>query len=332
MTSAPFAAGDARHPEVSEVSAYAEGILPPEQAAEVRTHLTECTLCEDVLTSLQEIRAALGSLPAPTRMPEDVASRIDAALAAEALLHASEVSRETSDSPAQRPAVTAEDDSPDASEEPADTPSPDTSPRPAVPPQPSGVVAGNRRARRRLVSRETRRAPDRPPRRRDTQGPGARRSRRRPLVLGAAGLAALSLIGGVVAQVLGSTTNETGNDTTAMKQAAQAGQLRERALDLLAQQTSASRSPQAEQAPETHAPFRTEEAPSVPHCVRKGIDRKEPPLAVDEQTFRGTRSYIVVMPHASDPMRVDAYAVDASCTTRKGSAGAVLATGTYLRD
>jgi hypothetical protein len=81
-------AGTDEHPEVSEISALAEGILPPERSADLRGHLAVCVLCADVRDSLTEIRGLLGTLPGPLRMPEDVANRIDAALAAEALINA----------------------------------------------------------------------------------------------------------------------------------------------------------------------------------------------------------------------------------------------------
>ncbi|CAM5719671.1 hypothetical protein SANTM175S_06579 [Streptomyces antimycoticus] len=76
------------HPEVAEISALTEGLLSPSRAVDVRTHLASCVLCADVSTSLEEIRSLLGTLPGPVRMPADIAGRIDAALAAEALLDA----------------------------------------------------------------------------------------------------------------------------------------------------------------------------------------------------------------------------------------------------
>lgn len=64
----------------------------------MRRHLDECELCADVHASLEEIRGLLGTMPGPPRMPDDVASRIDAALAAEALLNAT--APDTVDAPA----------------------------------------------------------------------------------------------------------------------------------------------------------------------------------------------------------------------------------------
>ncbi|WP_431958959.1 hypothetical protein [Actinacidiphila sp. bgisy160] len=89
--------GTDEHPEVAEISALTEGILPPERSADVRGHIDGCALCADVRASLDGIRGLLGTLPGPPRMPADIAGRIDAALAAEALLASSgaDVSRET---------------------------------------------------------------------------------------------------------------------------------------------------------------------------------------------------------------------------------------------
>lgn len=90
MTSMTDATGDAGHPDVAEISDLAEGLLAPARSGEVRSHLDSCALCADVRSSLEEIRGLLGTLPGPSRMPADVAGRIDAALAAEALLETME--------------------------------------------------------------------------------------------------------------------------------------------------------------------------------------------------------------------------------------------------
>ena len=88
----------AGHPDVAEISDLTEGLLPPSRTTDVRRHLDECELCADVHASLEEIRGLLGTMPGPPRMPDDVASRIDAALAAEALLNAT--APDTMDAPA----------------------------------------------------------------------------------------------------------------------------------------------------------------------------------------------------------------------------------------
>ncbi|MFE1032220.1 anti-sigma factor family protein [Streptomyces sp. NPDC058807] len=97
------------HPDVAEISDLAEGLLPPSRNTDVQRHLETCELCTDVYTSLEEIQGLLGTLPGPERMPDDVAARIDGALAAEAPLSATatddgaRVSRETP-APTNRPA------------------------------------------------------------------------------------------------------------------------------------------------------------------------------------------------------------------------------------
>ncbi|MGW3203763.1 anti-sigma factor family protein [Streptomyces sp. NPDC001135] len=106
MTSTTDTAG---HPDVEEISDLTEGLLPPDRSSAIRQHLDSCELCADVHASLDEIRGLLGSVSEAVRMPADVAGRIDATLAAEALLSASEddtsglVSRETPGT-ASRPA------------------------------------------------------------------------------------------------------------------------------------------------------------------------------------------------------------------------------------
>ncbi|MFH8533750.1 anti-sigma factor family protein [Streptomyces tendae] len=94
------------HPDVAEIADLAEGLLPTTRTTEVRQHLEGCELCADVFASLTEIQGLLGTLPAPAPMPDDVAARIDAALAAEpplGIADGTRVSRETS-APADRPA------------------------------------------------------------------------------------------------------------------------------------------------------------------------------------------------------------------------------------
>ena len=61
------------------------GLLSPSRAADIERHLEDCELCADVRESLEEIQGLLGSVPVPSRMPDDVAERIDAALAHDAL-------------------------------------------------------------------------------------------------------------------------------------------------------------------------------------------------------------------------------------------------------
>ncbi|WP_327670981.1 MULTISPECIES: hypothetical protein [unclassified Streptomyces] len=93
----------AEHPEITEISELAEGLLPPTRTTDVQQHLDGCALCADVLASLEEIRGTLGAVSDPPRMPEEIASRIDAALAFEGGREPGPVSRETS-AAADRPA------------------------------------------------------------------------------------------------------------------------------------------------------------------------------------------------------------------------------------
>ncbi|MFE3288654.1 hypothetical protein ACFXJJ_36875, partial [Streptomyces sp. NPDC059233] len=131
--------GTIRHPDVSEISDLTEGLLSPSRTAEIRSHLGDCSLCADVRASLDEIRSLLGTLPGPARMPADIAGRIDAALAAEALLDA------TRDKDSRRPAPRPH------------TPAPtDVSRETSAPHRPTGhptgpTGPGRRRARRRIA-------------------------------------------------------------------------------------------------------------------------------------------------------------------------------------
>jgi hypothetical protein len=70
-------------------------------------------------------------------------------------------------------------------------------------------------------------------------------------------------------------------------------------------------------------------ASDAPSCVLKATHRSETPLAVGADRFRGTASYLVVLPHPADSGQVDAYVVDASCSADRP--GTVLFQSTYPR-
>ncbi|MEZ0064155.1 hypothetical protein ABIA32_000133 [Streptacidiphilus sp. MAP12-20] len=69
------------HPEVELISEHLEGLLSDEQSAELAAHLRDCPDCRETHDALIELRDLLGAEPDPGPMPDDVAARIDAALA-----------------------------------------------------------------------------------------------------------------------------------------------------------------------------------------------------------------------------------------------------------
>ncbi|WP_042384633.1 zf-HC2 domain-containing protein [Streptacidiphilus melanogenes] len=71
------------HPDVELLAEHAEELLPAEQSAELTAHLASCAECRETYDALVELTSLLGAEPTPGPMPEDVAARIDAALAAE---------------------------------------------------------------------------------------------------------------------------------------------------------------------------------------------------------------------------------------------------------
>ncbi|MGW7050213.1 hypothetical protein [Streptomyces sp. NPDC054887] len=290
-------AGTAQHPDVSEISDLAEGLLPPARTADVRRHIEACALCSDVQDSLDEIRGLLGTLPGPHRMPADIAGRIDAALAAEALLdattpEAAHVSRETTPAP------------PPADPAPADRP------------------AGHPRA---------------------ATGPGRGgkgKRRRRGAVLGAVfGTAALGIGVLFMQSVESPDSKESFADrgTSAAKKADptfSAAALEDRVQGLVAKQPM-SRQKTPEDAPsmgiESHTPLRGTDVP-VPPCVQEGTGRETVPLAAEEGRYDGKRAFLLVLPHATDVTRVQAYVVDAACDGATAPAkGEILLTRDYPR-
>ncbi|MER5788961.1 anti-sigma factor [Streptomyces sp. NPDC001980] len=282
------------HPDVAEISDLTEGLLPPARTEEVRQHLDGCELCTDVHASLEEIRGLLGDLPDPPRMPADVAGRIDAALAAEALLDATapvaHVSRETSpremsssgDRPAGRPSASA---------------------------GPGRKDRGRDRGRRRrtavlgavftaavlgagsffLQS---------------LGGDGTTTAQSKPT--DSAGAFSKNTLQGQVKDLLGTKTNtQRGSQKPFNVESQDTGQ------------PSSTQSPRIKLQPTTQ----------VPVCVRQGISQTDLALGAKKGTYEGKDAYLVVLPDASDASKVTAYVVDASCDS-KGSAspGKVLLT------
>ncbi|MET7763491.1 hypothetical protein ABZS71_16225 [Streptomyces sp. NPDC005393] len=319
--------GTDEHPEVAEISALTEGLLSPSRTVDVRTHLASCVLCDDVRTSLDEIRSTLGTLPGPVRMPADIAGRIDAALAAEALLDATApegaaaVSRETPDpvapeSVSRETAHAASAASPDGPADAAETKPPVTADRPAG--RPRAATGPGRGAR-----------------------PGTRSSRARrwpKVLLGTACAAAVIGIGTFVIQE-GSSGDGSGSHpqahatrSSSTKATLSAGTLKDRVHELLTDRKptpTPSRGVTAQDTPDV--PLRAED-PKVPACVQDGTGRSGPALAAQPDTYEGKRAYIVVLPHPSDSSLVDAFVIDASCvSTPSSSAGDLLMTRTYPR-
>lgn len=275
MTSSTDTAG---HPDVAEISDLTEGLLPDSRTADVRRHLDECELCADVHASLEEIRGLLGTLPGPPRMPADVAGRIDAALAAEALLQATAPDAVNAPAPVESAHVSRE-----------------TSP---TADRPTGHA------------RSTTTGPGRKER--------PRSSRRRTAVLGAVFTVAALGFGSVLlaSQDDGKPSGtghvsaaDTFSDSTLEKQVS--GLL---TADRSA--TGDSRSPQnsmgVKSAPNGNEPF-IDKQPVVPPCVQKGIATNDAALATKNGVYKGMEALLVVLRDPSDSTRVTAYIMDASC-------------------
>ena len=327
MTSTPFTSGARSiegHPDVAEISALNEDLLAPDRASELRAHLAACQLCAEVQDSLEEIRGSLGSLPAASPMPEDIAARIDATLASEAML-----------APSHGAAVPRETEVYDASDPYA---------------KPVREAPSHRRSG--AVSRETsgtRRSADRPAGRPTGggSGPGRHRPARRvrrwrsAILAGAGAVVALGLTSLVMQSMNGASSPSAGSGET--NQSAQAGSALEKHVHgLLAKHGSEKSSQGADDSPS--GDFKTKEggentplagdSRSVPSCVRAGIGRTGTPLAIDQHApYKGSTAYLVVLPNQDDSKRVDAYVVDPSCVRDEGSGpGKVLARHTYTRN
>ncbi|GGU42154.1 anti-sigma factor family protein [Streptomyces violascens] len=312
--------GTTQHPDVSEISELTEGLLSPSRTADVRRHLEDCALCADVRASLEEIRDLLGTLPGPQRMPADVAGRIDAALAAEALLNATapdEPARETTH--VSRETAT-------AATEPARQATPVSAGAGLAS---AGRPAGHGRA---------------------ATGPGrAAKARRRRAVVLSAVLGAAAIGAGIffVQNSQSPTSPSRADHTTSGTPVPggtvySSGMLEGRVQSLVAAQhgQTAQNAPSAKIAPSTkNAPSdenssdSVRSAVSVPACVQAATGQtSQAPLAAEQGTYEGAKVYLVVLPDQANPANVAAYIVDAACESAGPSAqGKLLLTHSYPR-
>ncbi|MFC8130557.1 anti-sigma factor family protein [Streptomyces sp. NPDC057302] len=327
MTTTTDSAG---HPEVAEISDLTEGLLPPSRTIDVRRHLDDCSLCADVYASLEEIRGMLGTLPGPPRMPADIAGRIDAALAAEALLDSiapgSVGSTDLEPMPEPAAAVRVSRETTPAA---AGSSEPSESSRTHASGPPSDRPAGHPRA---------------------ATGPGrgskTRGSRRRNVVLGAVFTAAAIGLGSLLMQNMGGDSGGTGDTPPGHTDSAHTfseGTLKGQVTDLLTETPtkapdSGSEEPSfgvrsSPESPKDKNVPKRESTVTVPQCIQLGIGDRTP-LAAEEGTYKGKDAYLVVASHDSDSTKVSAYVVDATCVDKASSAtaaGKVLLTTSYAR-
>lgn len=311
MTSTTEAAG---HPHVEELSDLSEGLLAPSRTTDVRRHLDDCTPCADVYGSLEEIRGLLGTLPGPPRMPDDVASRIDAALTAEALLSATTPDATGAPSPKPAAAHVSRETSPSSAADRASGHAP------------AAGGAGRPKSSAHLVRSSQR----------------TRRGGRRTVVLGAVFTAATLGLGTLLVQTLGNNdTGETPHTATEHQTDAahtySEGTLQSQVTSLLAtQKTGDSRSGNAKpwgiESDSGTRGSQDGQTANLPSCVEQAVHAHQAVLAADQGVYRGTAVYLVVTPDASDTTKVTAYIVDAACVKQaSASPGKVLLTHSYAR-
>ncbi|RBM05567.1 anti-sigma factor [Streptomyces sp. PT12] len=314
------------HPKAAEIAALDVDLLPPAEAAALREHLAGCVSCAAIQADLAALSDELARVPDPGPLPDDIAARIDAALAVEAA--ASTVSRETAtglpedNSSRATPSSTAASSDEGAVRRPA--------------PGPRWV----RSLRLGLAA------------------VGAM------VVLGL-GAVTLSSLGGEgdqdLAESAGSEEARDNGSAEAATEEPVATQVQElldevESVDpLITEDSSGSGSgesvesegtdedaaaPESTDTPEGAEPEAggsdvepdVEPVDEVPACVEAAIGRGEDPLAAGEEDYEGIDAYLVVFQHEVDPDQVDAYMVAASCATASPSAtGEVLLQESYPR-
>ncbi|MEU6766493.1 hypothetical protein ABZ916_28820 [Streptomyces sp. NPDC046853] len=320
------------HPEVAEISDLTEGLLPPSRTVDVRRHLDGCTLCADVYDSLEEIRGMLGTLPGPPRMPADVAGRIDAALAAEALLDSIAPGSVESTEPGPLEPAAAERVSRETS------PASDEPRKSAEPSEPSRTPASGSSVDRPAGHPRAATGPGR--------GSRFRSGRRRNVVLGAVLTAAAIGLGSLLIQNVGGDSggkSDTASERGESAHAFSEGKLKGQVTDLLAKSPTVgpdagSDKPSFDvrsspESPKDKTMPKRGTAVTVPQCIQLGLGDRTP-LAAEEGTYKGKDAYLVVASHDSDSTKVSAYVIDAACVDKASSdtaAGKVLLTNSYAR-
>ncbi|MFJ9739427.1 anti-sigma factor family protein [Streptomyces sp. NPDC101166] len=272
MTSTTDTAG---HPDVAEISDLAEGLLSPSRSADLRRHLDACELCAEVQASLDEIRGLLGTLPAPPSMPDDVAHRIDAALAVEARSNVGHRPEPDTETPSEGVTRVSRETSPS---------------RPAGHARSTGTGPGRKERKR----------------------TGRRKAVVLGAALAAAvGLGAILVPALTGTDGPGSAPRE---QRTTVADTFSASKLEQQVTNLLAG-SQGSRTPHSmgvQDEPGINSP-RVLHQPTVPECVQQGIGRSDSALALEEGTYQGKEALLVVLPDASDSTRVTAYLMDATC-------------------
>ncbi|QDQ12555.1 anti-sigma factor family protein [Streptomyces spectabilis] len=350
------------HPDVSEISDLTEGLLSPSRTLDVRRHLDDCALCTDVYDSLEEIRGMLGTLPGPSRMPADVAERIDAALAAEALLD-STATESVSASLSAHGAETASGHDPilepgrEAGREPVGAsvtePAAHVS-RETSASEPSEATASSSKpapsAGTATGSGSGAQGPSGRPRAATGPGRGGRfrGRRRRTAALGAVFTAAALGLGALLVQPWDSDSEgsqEASAGRSASADAFSRSKLKDRVKKMLPGEqritgTEDTPSPKLSIGPQTSpagpkkGSTNRDDFVEIPACIERSLDNRAP-LAADKGTYEGKSAYLVVVPHKTDGTKVSAYIVDAACVNASSppdATGKVLLVESYDRN
>jgi anti-sigma factor RsiW len=271
------------HLDAETIGDLDEGLLPPAETTAAEAHLATCPQCQTLRTELLELRTLLAQAPAVGPMPPEVASALDAALAAEA--------RRTPAAAAAR-----------------------------------GAGAGEGATVMPLQHR--------------------RRRPRGTALLQAA--AALVLVGGLGAVVVGAIDgDETADTQAAMPHGAAGGSAGRSAESVVTKVTATGRrytrstlatdasrllqgadysadgnpaAPSELSGPATTGQRTTAQpsSPQIEACGR-GLGDGRPPLAVDVGSFEGAPALVYVFAVPEEPSKAEAYVVDLSCTATSGT-------------
>ncbi|UED85320.1 anti-sigma factor family protein [Streptomyces profundus] len=291
------------HPEPAEIAALDEDLLPAPEAAELRAHLAGCDRCAEVLADLVELRAALRDDTDPGPMPEDIALRIDAALANEP-------------TPVPAPSLTVS-----VSRE---TPRPRrlVSHKMALAAAGAVLAVGMGSALIQVLG-STGGGADGGSSAADAGGAPEARDDFPELPVE-------SLEGQVRELLADSPTADAPSAEASAPEEESTEQDNEPAPPPPPSEPSQEPTESVTEgaSPESFRPLST-----VPTCVDEAIGRSEEPLAVNEEDYNGVNAYLVVLPHTEDPELVTAYVVDAACVSATPPVtGEILLEESYVRE
>jgi hypothetical protein len=150
-------------------------------------------------------------------------------------------------------------------------------------------------------------------------GPGRGRRWRRGLLFGAASVASVLALTGVVYELATHSSNSNSNaDSSAVQSSGDSTAVGDEVARLLEAAggkhgSGGAASPMLGARGDVRVAGPGGTVITVPTCVLRATHRTQQPLAADREPYQGVDSFLIVLPDPADTTRVDAYVIAASC-------------------